>query len=203
MPLCWRKSEGITKVMRIYPRGTMMFGADVMEDISVWIKAVDRPADWHVFPETMCGCKNCLLTLETYEPHQFSLFFFSFHFIPHSPYLFLSYMHHFLCHSFCINPSIHPYKRPIRWLERCLLRSSSIKDKTHSQSQLSGQEWRIVADLPGGINRGISSSTAGHATAEAHWPMKCAARQCPGPHHTVMNDLYFSVKHIKVRLHDG
>lgn len=33
--------------------------------------------------------------------------------------------------------------------------------------------------------------------------MKCAAWQCPGPCHSVMNDLYSSVKHIKVRLCDG
>lgn len=189
--------------MRIYPRGTVMFGADVMEDISVWIKAVDRPADWRVFPETMCGYKNCSLKLMNHT--SFLLFFFFFlisllclvrpSFSLSVPLIYASF--------FCLNPPIHPYKRPIRWLERCLLRSSSVKDKTQSESQLSGQEWRIVPDLPGGINRGISSSTAGHATAEAYWPMKCAARHCPGPHHAVMNDLYFSVKHIKVRLHDG
>lgn len=114
-------------------------------------------------------------------------------------------------HSFSPAPasmysSIRPHKRPIRWLERCLLRSSSwLHKRRDTETRYSVLEWRIVPGLSGGINRGISSSTVhlAHATAEAYWPMKCAAWQCPGPWYSVMNGLYSSVKHIKVRYHDG
>lgn len=70
---------------------------------------------------------------------------------------------HYVFFSLCIHVPIHPpLQRPIRWLERCLLRSSLwLHKRRDTESGLSVLEWRIVPGLPGGINRGISSSTAG------------------------------------------
>lgn len=55
---------------------------------------------------------------------------------------------------------------------------------------------------PAGINGGICNSRNGHAPAEAYWSINCAAQQRLGLSCNVMNGLWSSTNHIKVRLHD-